>query len=166
MATNNMAHVANNPSKPNTNSIKQTNNFQPNIKTSQKKRGRSLTRQLAVKGNYRIDEQDLDRSTTISESQEEKSILIKSNKQAKNSPTKYTSRKQDVSHTSLKSPTIPKTPNYDDAKKPSFTKYNENKNSHLSSRASSNNASLASSREQTPKVPTSSKSSPHENKQG
>ena len=139
MANNNMAHVANHPSKPNINSIKQTNNFQPNVKTSQKKRGRSLTRQLAVKGSYRIDDQDLDKNTTISESQEEKSILIKPNKQA--SPTKYTPRTQDVSHTSLKSPTSPKTPNYDDTKKSSLTKYNENKNSHLSSRTSSNNAS-------------------------
>ena len=165
MVNNNATHVANNSSKPNSNSMKQSNNFQPHVKVSEKKRGRSLTRQLAVKGSNRIDEQELDRNSTISDSREEKSILIKSNKQANNGPAKYTSRKQDVSHTSLKSPTTPKTPNYEDAKKPSFTKYNENKNSHLSSRAS-NNASLASSREQTPKFPTSSRSSPHENKQG
>ena len=159
-------NVANNSSKPNSNSIKQTNNFQSHAKVSPKKRGRSLTRQLAVKGGNRVDEQELDRNTTVSDPREVKSILITSNKQVKAGATKYNSRTPDVPHKPLKSPTIPKTPNHEDTMKPSVTKYNENKSSHFSSRASSNNGSLASSREQTPKVPTSSKSSPHENKQG
>ena len=159
-----MANVANGFSEPISNSIKQTNNIQPQVKLGQKKRGRSLTRQVAVKSSGGTEVQELDRINGSPNSQGEKSMFIKSNKQAKSSPTKTTLRKPEDAHTSHQSPSTPKTPNHEDVKRQTLTKYNENKNGRLSSRNSSNNASLQSSREQTPKVPTPL--SPREIKQG
>ena len=131
---------------------------------NQKKRGRSLTRQAAVKGSSKKSEEELYQIPIKPNSQEERPMINKPLKLTKSSPTKYAIKKEEASKINRKSPSTPKTPTYEDAKKQLNLNYSETKNNQFSSRTPSNNTSLASSREQTPNTPISSKKPQHKGK--
>ena len=137
------ADVQHNASTQQINSTKQRSNLQPQQKSIQKKRGRSLTRQPAISGKTTHDE-----ITRSHASKEENAQRIH---KAKSSPSKHVSRQ--LSST-LKTPT-------QEAQKIQqlHLKYDENKHVQGRSQNSSNHNSRTSSREPTPKISSSSRES-------
>ena len=128
--------------------------MQQHAKPSQKKRGRSLTRQIAISGNAK-DIQDETHQPIVTK--EENIHNIKSSK-TRSSPSKYITRQ---------TPSTPKTPTHDNTKQQQLNlNYDESRSNQFGSRSPSNFNSLASSREPTPKISSSSKESAHEDKPG
>ena len=129
--------------------------MQLQAKPGQKKRGRSLTRQIAVSGNTK-DTQDETHQPILAK--EENIQNLKSNK-TKSSPSKHMPRQ---------SPSTPKTPTRDNTRQQQKhnVNYDENSGNQFGSRIHSTYNSVASSREPTPKISSSSKESAHEDKPG
>ena len=92
-------------------------------------------------------------------------IRDRHNNTVKGSPTKYLPKKQDMTHVSQQSSSNQKNPSHEETRKQRHTKNSEIKHNQYHSTNPSNNTSLVSSREQTPKAPNSSKQSPQEARQ-
>ena len=137
------AEAQHNASTQQINSTKQRASLQPQQKPSQKKRGRSLTRQPAISGKTTHDE-----ISRTNQSREDNAQRIN---KAKSSPSKHVSRQ-------LSSTPKPTTPNGEKIQQ-LHLKYDENEPIQVGSRNSSNHNSVTSSREATPKISSSSRES-------
>ena len=125
--------------------MKQKSNTQQEAKPNQKKRGRSLTRQIAISGSTKVSQEDVHKHYPT---KQENAQTIKNNK-IKSSPSKQISRQI---------PSTPKTPSHENTKlHQSHIRYDENEGSRVGSRTPSNHNSLTSSREPTPKISSSSR---------
>ena len=141
---------------------KQKANARQQTKMNQSNRGRSLTRQTAVKGHSKVSPDDKSQMTITSNCKIEENPSTKLNRQnntVKGSPTKYLLKKQDMPHVSHQTSSNPKTPSHEETKKQPYSKNTDLKHNQYHSTNNSNNATLGASREQTPKAPTSSKQS-------
>ena len=127
--------------------MKLKSNTQQEAKPNQKKRGRSLTRQIAISGNTKASQEDVHKHNPT---KQENAQMIKNNK-IKNSPSKQIPRQL---------PSTPKTPSHENTKlHQSHLRYAENEGSQVGSRTPSNHNSVTSSREPTPKNFSSSRES-------
>lgn len=129
--------------------MKQKSTTQQETKPNQKKRGRSLTRQVAISGRTKATQEDIHKNNPT---KQENAQMVQTSK-IKRSPSKQISRQL---------PSTPKTPSHENSNlHQNHIRYDENVGSRVSSRTPSNHNSVSSSREPTPKNFSSSRESTH-----